>query len=188
MTQLFLVIFVCYGIGSIPFGLIFTKLFLEKDIRLEGSGNIGATNVLRTSGKSLGALTLLFDVGKSYLAAFMAQDLGFLFLGCFVAFLGHLFPVWLKFKGGKGVATYLGILLYLDWHAACFALMIWIGVFIWTRLSSLSALITVFMTPIWFLICGAENAAILTGLMSCLVIVRHHENIKRLCRGEEKKF
>ncbi len=179
---------ICYVIGSIPFGFALTKFFLNKDIRFEGSGNIGATNVLRTSGCYLGMLTLLLDCAKGTCGAFFAHKMGVLQLGCFAVFIGHLFPAWLKFKGGKGVATYAGILLYLNWIATIIGLLSWLSVFALTRISSLSALISSIAIPFWMMLYGSDSLNVLTIMMSTLVVIRHRKNINRLIRGEEKKF
>lgn len=147
---------ISYLIGSIPFGLLFTKLAKIGDIRTIGSGNIGATNVLRTGNKKLATLTLLCDMLKGALVVFVIKFFSdplnnsiLISLAGFFAFLGHLFPVWLKFKGGKGVATYLGICLGVYWPAAIVFIVVWMTIFLLTRYSSLSALVAVVITAIF---------------------------------------
>ena len=180
-----------YLLGSVPFGVILTKLAGTQDLRSIGSGSIGATNVLRTGSKALAAGTLLGDMLKGTAAvliaryfwgpnAAMAAGLG--------AFLGHLFPVWLKFKGGKGVATYIGVLLGLFWHAAAMFGVIWLATAFTTRYSSLSALVASFVTPItlwWF---GHHNLASLFAVLTLLLFYAHRENIKRLQAGTEGRI
>jgi glycerol-3-phosphate acyltransferase PlsY len=181
-----------YLLGSIPFGLLFTRMAGLGDIRNIGSGNIGTTNVLRTGRKSLAAATLLGDGLKGTVAVlivnhFYGQEMALIAgLG---AFLGHLFPVWLKFKGGKGVATYLGILLGLFWPMFLLAAGIWIGMAIVFRYSSLSALTATLLSPILlYFVFHQGQIAQMFVLLSVLLWVKHHENIGRLLRGEESKI
>ncbi len=179
-----------YLLGSIPSGLIITKLAGLGDVRKIGSGNIGATNVLRTGNKALAALTLVADVLKGALAVWIGSrwgpDTGILAgLG---AFLGHLFPVWLKFRGGKGVATYIGVLLGLSWPVALIFCAIWLAVAALTRYSSLSALVASAATPILLPLFGQWQAMQLFILMTVLVYIRHAANIRRLLKGEETKI
>lgn len=179
-----------YLLGSIPAGLILTRLAGRGDVREIGSGNIGATNVLRTGSKPLAALTLLLDLLKGTAAVLIGlrwgPDAGIIAgLG---AFLGHLFPVWLKFRGGKGVATYIGVLLGLFWPAAAAFCAIWLLVAGLSRYSSLAALVASAATPVvlaWF---GRWQAMELFILLSVLVYARHWANIRRLVRGEESKI
>lgn len=181
-----------YLLGSIPFGLVITRLAGEGDIRKIGSGNIGTTNVLRTGKKHLAALTLLGDMLKGTLAVLAASRFGgpdLAVIAGFGAFLGHLFPVWLRFRGGKGVATYLGILLGLFWPAALAFAAIWIGVALATRYSSLSALVASLATP--FLLHFAFDRvqiAQLMALLSLMLWAKHHENIGRLLKGTEGRI
>lgn len=190
-----------YGLGSIPFGLLLTRAAGLGDVRAIGSGNIGATNVLRTGNKGLAAATLALDVLKgtaattlgAYVFPFLAsattaEPLTGALAGGAGAFLGHLFPVWLGFKGGKGVATYIGVLLGIAWQAAMAFCAIWLAVALISRYSSLSALIAALLTPIaiWWLV-GAVPAVVFTGL-SALLIGMHHANIRRLIAGEEHKI
>lgn len=182
-----------YLLGSIPFGLVLTKLAGLGDIRDIGSGNIGATNVLRTGRKDLAAATLLLDSGKGAIAVLIAGAVfgwGGLYAAIAggAAFLGHLFPVWLKFKGGKGVATYLGTVLALFWPAGLIACAAWAGVAALTRISSLSALIATLVTPAVMAGFGAMHAAVAAMGMTALVYVRHKDNILRLLKGEEPKI
>lgn len=179
-----------YALGSIPFGLLLTRLAGTEDVRSIGSGNIGATNVLRTGRKGLAALTLAADMLKGTAAVL----LGFLWgpdtgiIAGFGAFIGHLFPVWLKFKGGKGVATYIGVLLGVFWPAAFIFCGIWLVAAFLFRYSSLSALLASLATPgvlAWF---GQWQAAELFCLLTLLVFIRHHENIRRLATGSESKI
>lgn len=180
-----------YLMGSIPFGLVLTKMAGTQDIRTIGSGNIGATNVLRTGNKKLAAFTLLGDALKGTVAVLFAQAFGGyeagLVAGLF-AFLGHLFPVWLKFKGGKGVATYIGVLLGLAWPAALGFCGIWLGVAYMTRYSSLSALVASACTPIGLYAAGDTQAAILFVGLTVLLFWKHAANIQRLRVGTEGKI
>jgi len=179
-----------YMLGAIPFGLVLTKLSGLGDIRSIGSGNIGATNVLRTGRKDLAAATLLLDGGKGTAAALLGAYYGpdVMLVAAFAAFIGHLFPVWLRFKGGKGVATFLGVLFGVAWPVGVFACVTWLAVAFTLRYSSLSALVAAALSPVlaWFLI-GPE-VAILAALMAVLVYLRHHENIARLLKGTEPKI
>jgi len=180
-----------YLLGSIPFGLVLTRLAGLGDIRKIGSGNIGATNVLRTGNKVLAAATLLLDGGKGAIAVLVANhffgpDAAIMAGGG--AFLGHLFPVWLKFRGGKGVATTLGILLAIAWPVGLIACAVWLLAALVFRYSSLAALIAVGAAPVtaWF-VAGRQIAAFALFL-AIVVWVRHHENIGRLLKGQESKI
>ena len=180
-----------YLLGSIPFGLVLTRLAGTQDLRSIGSGNIGATNVLRTGRKGLAAATLLLDALKGtaavvisgYIAgpnAAMVAGLG--------AFLGHLFPVWLKFKGGKGVAVYIGILLGLFWPGALVFCLLWLATAFTTRYSSLSALVAAFITPMFLWWFGHLALASLFAVLTLLLFYMHRENIKRLQSGKEGRI
>ena len=180
-----------YLLGSIPFGVLLTRLTGGPDLRSIGSGNIGATNVLRTGRKGLAATTLICDMLKGTAAVLIAAH----FAGTDAAlaaglgaFLGHLFPVWLKFKGGKGVATYIGLLLGLAWPAALIFCAIWLAVALAFRYSSLSALVASALTPpaLWFL--GRPDTALLFLLLSVLLWIMHRANIARLLAGREGKI
>ncbi len=185
-----------YLLGSIPFGLILTKLAGLGDVRTIGSGNIGATNVLRTGNKKLAALTLLLDALKGTAAVIVGHWIGaqggVAILASLIAglgaFLGHLFPVWLGFKGGKGVATYIGVMLGGAWKLALAFCAIWLAVAFITRYSSLSALTAAIATPIiaWFL--DSPALGILAAIMSALLLWKHRTNIARLMSGEEPKI
>ena len=180
-----------YLFGSIPFGLILTKLAGTQDLRSIGSGNIGATNVLRTGKKGLAAATLLGDMLKGTAAVVIAGLLwgpNAAMIAGLGAFLGHLFPVWLKFKGGKGVATYIGVLLGLFWPAAAMFGAIWIATALTTRYSSLSALVAGFVTPIFLWFFGHLALASLFAVLTLLLFWSHRENIKRLQAGTEGKI
>jgi glycerol-3-phosphate acyltransferase PlsY len=180
-----------YALGSIPFGLIITRLAGTTDIRSIGSGNIGATNVLRTGRKGLAAVTLLCDMLKGTAAVLLLRWLWgqeAAILAALGAFLGHVFPVWLGFKGGKGVATYLGALAALAWPAALAFAVIWLGIAAITRYSSVAALLATGATPavLWF--SGAPREAQIYLLMTVLVWIMHHANIRRLLAGTEGKI
>jgi acyl phosphate:glycerol-3-phosphate acyltransferase len=180
-----------YLLGSIPFGLVLTRLAGTQDLRSIGSGNIGATNVLRTGRKGLAAATLLLDMLKGTAAVVISGYFGgpdAAMLAGLGAFLGHIFPVWLKFKGGKGVAVYIGILLGLLWPAAIAFCVIWLAVAFASRYSSLSALIASLVTPLllwWF---GHLVLAALFAVLTLLLFYMHRENIKRLMAGTEGRI
>jgi glycerol-3-phosphate acyltransferase PlsY len=179
-----------YLIGSIPFGLILTRLAGLGDIRAIGSGNIGATNVLRTGNKRLAALTLLLDIGKGALAVLLAArygpDMAVLAGGGSV--VGHVAPVWLGFKGGKGVATALGVLLAIAWPVGCLAALTWVATAALTRISSLSALIATAAAPVYAYALADPQRAELALFIAVLVWLRHYENIRRLLKGEEPRI
>ncbi|MEJ8476471.1 glycerol-3-phosphate 1-O-acyltransferase PlsY [Roseibium algae] len=180
-----------YVLGSIPFGFLITRFAGLGDIRDIGSGNIGSTNVLRTGRKSLAAATLLGDALKGTVAVLVTNHyFGFemALLAGLGAFLGHLFPVWLKFNGGKGVATYIGILLGLYWPAGLAFLAIWLVMAIVLRYSSLSALTASLTCPILLYVLGHTQMAEMFTLLSLLLWLKHHENIGRLLRGQETKI
>jgi len=178
-----------YILGSIPFGLIFTKLGGYGDVRSIGSGNTGATNVLRTGNKKLAALTLICDALKGALPAlaFMAIAFNLGALAGFCAFIGHIFPIWLKFKGGKGVATYLGVILALRWELALLFGIIWAATAFISRYSSLSALAAAFLVPFisFFLLAPHYFPCALIAIMSAIIFIRHKGNIMRLLNGTE---
>jgi len=179
-----------YILGSIPFGLIFTLMAGKGDVRKIGSGNTGATNVLRTGSKKLAALTLLCDLAKGALPAACFSLIAFnlsAFAG-FCAVVGHIFPVWLKFKGGKGVATYLGVLLAVAWWLALCAVALWLLCAYISRYSSLSALVAAFFAPVIAAFTLPAFTALLIALMSLLVFFRHRGNIARLLAGAESRI
>lgn len=180
-----------YLLGSIPFGLVLTRLAGTQDIRSIGSGSIGATNVLRTGRKSLAAGTLLLDALKgtaAVLIAFHIAGLDAAMLAGFGAFLGHLFPVWLKFKGGKGVAVYIGILLGLLPAAALVFCLLWLATAFTTRYSSLSALVAAFITPLFLWWFSNPKLASLAVVLTLMLFYAHRENIKRLQAGKESRI
>ena len=179
-----------YLLGSIPFGLLLTRAVGGPDIRAIGSGNIGATNVLRTGRKGLAAVTLLCDALKGTVAVLMAAHFGpgAALIAGLGAFLGHLFPVWLRFKGGKGVATYIGVLLGLYWPAALAFCAIWLVVAAVFRFSSLAALIASAMTPLVLWLFGLPNVAAVFTLLTLLLWIKHRENIARLLSGTEGRI
>jgi len=180
---------VSYLMGSIPFGLILTKIFLNKDIREIGSGNIGATNALRTGNKLLGYSTLILDITKAIVPVIYVK-INFpelIYIASLCAFLGHVFPFWLKFKGGKGVATYVGILFSIDILLGIIFVVSWGIIFLLFRLSSLSSIISSLLIPAYILLIGEINNAIFFGIMFILIFFTHRENIKRLKNKEESK-
>ena len=179
-----------YLLGSVPFGLILTRAAGLGDVRKIGSGNIGATNVLRTGNKGLAAATLLLDALKGALAVLVAQRWGVEagIAAGFAAFLGHLFPVWLGFRGGKGVATYLGVLAAFAWQAALVFAVVWLAVAILTRYSSLSALVAAVASPLALHFLGLPLHAAALAVMSIIVVIKHHANISRLLAGTESKI
>lgn len=179
-----------YLLGSVPFGLVLTRLAGLGDIRDIGSGNIGATNVLRTGNKPLALLTLLLDSGKGAIAVLLAElhmpGLGLYAGGA--AFLGHLFPLYLKFKGGKGVAIFLGTLLALSWPVGLACCLTWVLIALIFRISSLAALLCAFLSPLYGYYFSEPALAILALIMSILIFIRHKENIQRLLKGSEPRI
>ena len=190
MTMLILAAMLGYLLGSIPFGLLLSRFAGHGDIRQIGSGNIGATNVLRTGNKGLAALTLVLDLGKGLVAVTIAWHWGepAALTAGLCAVLGHMFPVWLGFRGGKGVATALGVLTGLAWPVALLAALIWLAVAVVSRYSSLAALVAAAVSAAVapFLADGA--AAILIAVLALLIILRHHANIRRLITGREHRI
>ena len=180
---------VSYLFGSIPFGLLLTKLFLKKDIREIGSGNIGATNALRSGNKLIGYLTLILDITKAVLPVLFVKinypEL--IYLSALCSFLGHVFPIWLRFKGGKGVATYLGILFVINLSFGIIFVTIWIFIFILSKYSSLSSILATSSVPIFLLISKNFSEVIFFITMFVLIFYTHRENIKRLKNKEEKE-
>jgi acyl phosphate:glycerol-3-phosphate acyltransferase len=180
-----------YLLGSIPFGLLLTRNAGTQDLRSIGSGSIGATNVLRTGRKGLAAATLIGDALKGTVAVVIAGYFGgpnAAMLAALGAFLGHLFPVWLKFKGGKGVAVYIGVLIGLFWPAAVVFCVLWLATAAITRYSSLSALVASFVTPIFLWWFGHPALASLFAVLTMLLFYAHRENIKRLQAGTEGRI
>ena len=179
-----------YLCGSIPFGLILTRMAGLGDVRSIGSGNIGATNVLRTGNRKLAALTLLADALKGTIPVLAAaqwnQDFGL--VAGFGAFLGHLYPVWLRFKGGKGVATYLGVLLGVSWQGLAAFAVTWLTMAFLFRYSSLAALTAALVVPVVLWLLGQNGPAALFIVMSAIVYFKHRQNISRLLSGTESKI
>ncbi len=180
-----------YFLGAIPFGLLLAKGSGQGDIRQIGSGNIGATNVLRTGRKDIAALTLLLDAAKAggaglIIVFFFGQPYGYIAAGA--ALIGHCYPVWLGFKGGKGVATFFGGLFALTWQIGIFAAIVWLATAFITRLSSLGALLACVLSSIlaWFI--SPFAAAVMVSFMAAIILIRHQDNIKRLVKGQESKI
>jgi glycerol-3-phosphate acyltransferase PlsY len=180
-----------YLLGSIPFGLVLTRAAGLGDIRNIGSGNIGATNVLRTGNRKLAAATLLLDAAKGAIAVLIARyflgDTPALTAGL-AAFLGHVFPVWLSFKGGKGVATYIGVLVALAWQLALLFAALWFSVAKVGGISSLAAIVATIAVSVAAWIWGARELAIAVSLMSIVILIKHRANIERLMAGEEPRI
>ena len=187
--ELILVISVSYLMGSIPFGLILTKIFLKKDIREIGSGNIGATNVLRTGNKLIGYLTLILDVLKAIIPVIYIK-INFpelVYISSLSVFIGHVFPIWLKFKGGKGVATYVGILFSINYFLGIIFVISWLIIFFISKYSSLGSILSTLVIPIFiFLNTSYENQYFFI-IMFVLILYTHRENVKRLINKEESK-
>ncbi|MDC3085338.1 glycerol-3-phosphate 1-O-acyltransferase PlsY [Candidatus Pelagibacter sp.] len=180
---------ISYLMGSIPFGFVLTKFFLKKDIREIGSGNIGATNALRTGNKVLGYSTLVLDILKAiipvlYVKFYFSE---FIYISSLCVFLGHVFPIWLKFHGGKGVATYVGILFVIDIYLGLLFTFVWFFIFIISKFSSLSSLIGSISIPIYFLFLSQFNDVLFFSIMFVLIFFTHRDNIKRLKNKEETK-
>ena len=177
-----------YLLGSIPFGFILTKVFLKKDIRDIGSGNIGATNALRTGNKLLGYATLILDISKAILPVLFVKFNypDYIFIAALSTFLGHVFPIWLKFKGGKGVATYVGILFSINLIFGLVFIVSWAITFLISRYSSLSSLIASLIVPIYLVVFENYNS-IFFIIMFVLIFYTHRENVKRLKNKEENK-
>ncbi|MDC3037574.1 glycerol-3-phosphate 1-O-acyltransferase PlsY [Candidatus Pelagibacter sp.] len=180
---------ISYLMGSIPFGFILTKTFLKKDIREIGSGNIGATNALRTGNKLIGYATLFLDVVKAVIPVIYVKlnHPELIYIASLCAFLGHVFPVWLKFKGGKGVATYVGILFAINIFLGFIFCVSWLIIFLISRYSSLSSLIGSLSIPIYIFFINQISNALFFGIMFVLIFYTHRENIKRLKNKEESK-
>ena len=178
----------CYFLGSIPFGYLLTKFFLKKDIRTIGSGNIGATNALRTGNKKVGYATLFFDILKAILPILYIKYNfpDFIYVGSLIIFLGHVFPIWLRFNGGKGIATYIGILFSINFIYGLIFIFVWFATFLISKYSSLSSLISALFVPIYILLLNNENLMFFI-IMFVLIFYTHRENITRLKNKEEKK-
>lgn len=185
----FLISFISYLMGSIPFGFILTKFFLKQDIRNIGSGNIGATNALRTGNKLIGYSTLILDVAKAIIPVIYVKNNypDLIYLASLCSFLGHVFPIWLKFKGGKGVATYLGILFSINLVYGFIFISNWLFIFFLSKYSSLSSLIGAFSIPVYLYVSGNTNGISFFLIMFVLIFYTHRENVKRLKNQEETK-
>lgn len=180
-----------YLLGSVPFGVLLARVFGLGDLRQIGSGNIGATNVLRTGNKTAAALTLVLDGAKGAAAVLIARSLAAedaVQIAGLAAFLGHCFPIWLRFKGGKGVATFLGLLLAYAFPLGLAACATWLATAIILRISSLSALVAAALAPIWALLLGLNAAIAMLVALAILVFIRHRPNIERLLKGEEPRI
>ena len=187
--ELIIIILTSYLMGSIPFGLILTKIFLNKDIRKVGSGNIGATNVLRAGNKIVGYLTLILDVLKAIIPIiyikFNYPDL--IYVSSLSVFLGHVFSIWLKFKGGKGVATYVGILFCINYFLGIIFVISWLIIFIISKFSSLGSILSSLVIPIYIFLNSDYNNEYFFVIMFVLILFTHRENVKRLINKEESK-
>ena len=187
--ELIIIILTSYLMGSIPFGLILTKIFLNKDIRKIGSGNIGATNVLRAGNKIVGYLTLMLDVLKAIIPIiyikFNYPDL--IYVSSLSVFLGHVFSIWLKFKGGKGVATYVGILFCINYFLGIIFIISWLIIFIISKFSSLGSILSSLVIPIYIFLNSDYNNEYFFVIMFVLILFTHKENVKRLKNKEETK-
>ncbi|MDA8937396.1 glycerol-3-phosphate 1-O-acyltransferase PlsY [Candidatus Pelagibacter sp.] len=184
-----IVAIISYLMGSIPFGFILTKVFLNKDIREIGSGNIGATNALRTGSKLIGYATLILDIAKAIVPVIYIK-INFpelIYIASLCAFLGHVFPIWLRFKGGKGVATYVGILFSINIILGIIFMACWGLVFFIFKYSSLSSIVGALSIPLYLFITGESNSVIFFTIMFILIFFTHRENIKRLKNKEESK-
>ena len=191
LTLLALTATFAYILGSVPFGLVVTRVFGLGDLRQIGSGNIGTTNVLRTGSKPAALATLLLDGGKGAVAVLIARGLvgeDAAQIAALAAFLGHLFPIWLKFRGGKGLATFLGALLALAWPVGIAACLTWLLAALLTRISSLSALISALAAPVWAVLFGFSGVLAALFVMVAFIFLRHRENIRRIASGTEPRI
>ena len=191
ILNIFLIAITGYLIGSIPFGIIIAKIMGLGNLRNIGSGNIGATNVLRTGNKLAAILTLIFDLSKGAVVVILARllfDDSATQIAGLASFLGHCFPVWLGFKGGKGVATFIGITLALYWPAGILTCLTWILIAYISRISSLSALLSSISSIVWIWICGMPNATFIMIILTIFIWVRHKENIKRIIKNTEPRI
>ena len=187
--MLYLILLISYLIGSIPFGFLLTKIFLKKDIREIGSGNIGATNALRTGNKLIGYSTLVLDIGKAVtlLIIIKFNFSEYLFTSSIAVFLGHVFPIWLKFKGGKGVATYVGILFCINIYLAVIFIIVWFVVFVISKYSSLASMIASLFVPLSSYFLFNDINYYFYIILFSLILITHRENIKRLKNNTESK-
>ena len=187
--KLEVIIIISYFLGSIPFGFLLTKIFLKKDIRTIGSGNIGATNALRTGNKTIGYATLILDVLKAIIPLLFIKIyyIEYLYISSLCVFLGHVFPIWLKFKGGKGVATYIGILCCINLYLGFLFGIVWLVAFFIFKYSSLSSLISSISIPIFNYFIFSDEIVFFFIIMFVLIFYTHRENIKRLLNHTESK-
>ena len=187
--MLFLILFLSYLIGSIPFGFLLTKIFLKKDIREIGSGNIGATNALRTGNKLIGYSTLTLDISKAVILLLIIKFnfSEYLFISSIAVFLGHVFPIWLKFKGGKGVATYVGILFCINIYLVIVFIVCWLIIFTLTKYSSLASMLSALFVPLTSYFLLGDNNYYFYIIFGLLILITHRENIKRLKNNTESK-
>ena len=187
--DLFQIITISYLLGSIPFGLILTKIFLKKDIRKVGSGNIGATNVLRAGNKVIGYLTLILDILKAVIPVLYIKYKfpELIYISSLSVFIGHVFPLWLKFKGGKGVATYVGILFSINYFLGIVFVVTWFVIFLVSKYSSLGSIIATLSVPIFIFLNSSYENEYFFIIMFVLILFNHRENVKRLINKEESK-
>ena len=187
--ELFQIIFISYLMGSMPFGFLLTKLFLKIDIREIGSGNIGATNVLRTGNKLIGYGTLILDIVKAVIPVLVSKFYfeEYIYISALAVFIGHVFPIWLKFKGGKGVATYVGILFCINIYLGLIFIVSWLIIFLFSKFSSLSSLLATLIVPVYTLFNNDFENKYFFVIMFILIFFTHKENVKRLINKEESK-
>ena len=187
--EIFFIVTISYLLGSIPFGYLLTKIFLKKDIRKIGSGNIGATNALRTGNKVLGYFTLILDISKAAVPILIVKNYfhEYIYISSLCVFLGHIFPVWLKFKGGKGIATYVGILFCINYLIGLTFIAIWFVVYLIFKFSSLSSLVSSLFVPIFYFYYYENQNYYFYIIMFILIFFTHRENIKRLINKTESK-
>ena len=187
--EIFFIVIISYLLGSIPFGYLLTKIFLKKDIRKIGSGNIGATNALRTGNKVLGYFTLILDISKAAVPILIVKNYfhEYIYISSLCVFLGHIFPVWLKFKGGKGIATYVGILFCINYLIGLTFIAIWFVVYLIFKFSSLSSLVSSLFVPIFYFYYYENQNYYFYIIMFILIFFTHRENIKRLINKTESK-
>ena len=187
--KLEIIIFISYLLGSIPFGFLLTKIFLKKDIRKIGSGNIGATNALRSGSKTIGYMTLILDILKAVIPVIYVKIyyIDYLYISSLCVFLGHVFPIWLKFKGGKGVATYVGILCCINIYLGISFGIVWLITFVMFKYSSLSSIVSALSIPIINFLFFNDQIFYFFIIMFILIFYTHRENIKRLLNRTESK-
>ena len=187
--ELFQIIFISYLMGSIPFGFLLTKLFLKIDIREIGSGNIGATNVLRTGNKLIGYGTLILDIVKAVIPVLISKFYfeEYIYISALAVFIGHVFPIWLKFKGGKGVATYVGILFCINVYLGLVFIISWLIIFLFSKFSSLASILATLVVPVYTLFNNDFENKYFFVIMFILIFYTHKENVKRLINKEESK-